>query len=143
MKTESFRPYTQTHTLVFKKCRKLRMLLSQLGEAEIKKMFIEALEKSGFEIPKDEAGELRVQCHPFGKNFGYTATAILTSSDAAIHTYPEREFDRTMQVKFNLCYLWPATEATHNEHVSRALQEFVRITGSRYSSCHSSHPEYL
>ena len=143
MKTEPFVPYTQTHTLVFKRCRKLDKLLSQLGEEAIKIMWVSALQKSGFEIPRDAKGDLRVQCHPFGDNFGYTATAILTSSDAAMHTYPEKEYHRTVQVKLNLCYLWPAAEESHNEHVERALHVFRKLTGCRESTCHSSHPEYL
>ena len=143
MNSEPFRPYTQTHTLTFKRCRKLDKLLSQLGEQAIQDMWIKALQLSGFEIPRDDKGNLRVQCHPFGENFGYTATAILTSSDATMHTYPEREYNRTAQVKFNLCYLKPEVEGTHNAHVDKAFHVFRRLTGCRNSMLHSAPQEYL
>ena len=144
MKTEPFVPYTQTHTLVFRYCRNVELLRSALGKKEIRKMIIVALRKAGFVITKEDSGALDVQCRPFGRRYyGYTATAILTSSDAAVHTYPERKYHRTMQLKLNLCYLKPEAERSHTEHVESAMPIFEALTGSEESTCTSAHPEYL
>ena len=118
---EAYRPHTRTHTMVFRGCRNTAALLSSLGEEKINEMFHTALTKSGFQVVRNpRTGEPRVMCHPFDPEEGYTAVAILASSDATLHAYPEDEFGVTIEAEFNLCYLWPATVPQHQAFRCRA-----------------------
>jgi hypothetical protein len=101
-----FRAYTQTHTFTLRGCERVYELLSSRGEEEINKAFGNMLVKAGIKVRKNPKNKKRrVMSDMFGGKGGYTGAAILGSSAADIHTYPEEMYGKTVEVEVNVCSL--------------------------------------
>lgn len=101
--------------------------------------FVNALEKAGFTVTRSSRGRPDVAGRPFGEGFGFTMTAILSESHAAIHTYPEAEFGAEAEIEFNLCYL----TKNHLPHILRAKKIFMAKFQAEMVKVSHSRPRYF
>jgi hypothetical protein len=115
--TQALRPYTQTHTFVFRGCSNAEAIYSPTsGEKAVRhleQMFVGKLIEAGFRVTGESVSQANggvkfkydVLCRPFGIGHGVTMTAILSASDASYHTYVESRYGRSAELELNLCYL--------------------------------------
>jgi S-adenosylmethionine/arginine decarboxylase-like enzyme len=102
--------------------------------------FVKSLESAGFTVTRDQkSGRPDVAGRPFGDQYGFTMTAILSESHAAIHTYPEEMFGVTAEIEFNLCYL----NKNHMPHLKRAKQIFKDKFGAHTVRTYHGRRRYL
>lgn len=135
-------PFTQTHTLVLRGCDRETLLSPRTPQAvlQLRRAFAKIVEReSGFNIRRYPDGRLKLEVDPFGERYGFTATIILAESHIAVHTYPEEEYGRQVEILFNLCYL----SVDHVESLEKASHYFRLHFRAPWGRFFSSPRNYL
>ncbi len=124
-----FQPYTRSTVLRFYGCGNMKALLSPASEFAMSSLvgtFVYQLITSGFEVTRtgERYDTMHRRFYEPGKPYGYTMGAILTSSDASVHTYPEDRFGQTYELDLNLCYLEAHCIERHDGAIANAERVF-------------------
>lgn len=120
-----FAPYRRSTILSFENCGNRSALISPPTEDEMRGLvqdFVIKLRHAGFDVTRTD-GAFDTMHHRFfeaGEEYGYTMGAVLSASDASVHTYPETAFNATFELDLNLCYLWPEVEEQHAFAIAEA-----------------------